>query len=188
MATSHRLTPTAAIKSDVSSASPHQLRALAATLAVVAIVLLGRPATASSHPSLSVFFTPGRTATCTFHGYRVAFGDTPSLVCDGWQWQQRVRVTVTLSARGKPRLLRRNPYSVSLGEGSFYIPPGTVRGPRWRFGFGEEWWGNEGGEEGTRGSRGRVLFRCNSRYSGLTCRSSSGHGFWLGRTHGYRVF
>jgi hypothetical protein len=31
-------------------------------------------------------------------------------------------------------------------------------------------------------------FRCVSQRSGLTCRSKSGRGFWLGRSHGHRVF
>ena len=30
--------------------------------------------------------------------------------------------------------------------------------------------------------------RCVSRRSGLTCRNDAGHGFWLGRFRGYRVF
>jgi hypothetical protein len=35
-------------------------------------------------------------------------------------------------------------------------------------------------------SHGR--FVCNSRSSGLTCQNARGHGWWLGRYVGYRVF
>ena len=31
-------------------------------------------------------------------------------------------------------------------------------------------------------------YRCTSRSTGLTCMNRAGHGWWLGRYHGYRVF
>lgn len=31
-------------------------------------------------------------------------------------------------------------------------------------------------------------FHCTSRSSGLTCTSPAGHGWWLGRFKGYRIF
>jgi hypothetical protein len=31
-------------------------------------------------------------------------------------------------------------------------------------------------------------FRCASRRGGLTCTNRSGHGWWLGRYRGYRIF
>lgn len=44
--------------------------------------------------------------------------------------------------------------------------------------FGENW-----------ASSDAEVYRCESRSSGLTCRhSASGHGFWLGRYYGYRIF
>src|SRR5690348_17291368 len=38
--------------------------------------------------------------------------------------------------------------------------------------------------------RSRRLFgyRCTSRRTGLTCRNRAGHGWWLGRYHGVRLF
>ena len=30
--------------------------------------------------------------------------------------------------------------------------------------------------------------RCSSRHDGLTCRNRAGHGWWLGRWVGYRIF
>ena len=35
---------------------------------------------------------------------------------------------------------------------------------------------------------GRTVFRCVSRRTGLTCTNRQGHGFWIGRYVGYRVF
>ena len=43
-----------------------------------------------------------------------------------------------------------------------------------RLSFGETW--RSGG------------FRCTSRRSGLTCTNRRGHGWWLGRYVGYRLF
>ena len=54
------------------------------------------------------------------------------------------------------------------------------------------------GNEGATPAARRVLrfgrtwrsgaFRCTSRRSGLTCRNAGGHGWWLGRPFGYRIF
>jgi hypothetical protein len=38
------------------------------------------------------------------------------------------------------------------------------------------------------GGRGRLTMRCISRRTGLTCRNTLGHGFWLGRFRGVRRF
>jgi hypothetical protein len=48
-----------------------------------------------------------------------------------------------------------------------YPPAGVLR-------FGHKW--RVGG------------FTCNSRRTGLTCKNRHGHGWWLGRYVGYRVF
>lgn len=34
----------------------------------------------------------------------------------------------------------------------------------------------------------KLGFRCTSRSTGLTCTNRAGHGWWLGRYKGYRVF
>ncbi len=34
----------------------------------------------------------------------------------------------------------------------------------------------------------RLAYRCTSRRLGVTCTNRSGHGWWLGRYHGYRLF
>jgi hypothetical protein len=41
---------------------------------------------------------------------------------------------------------------------------------------------------GRRWRDGHGRFVCNSRSSGLTCQNARGHGWWLGRYVGYRVF
>ena len=35
---------------------------------------------------------------------------------------------------------------------------------------------------------GPINYRCWSRRTGLTCRNRQGHGWWLGRYRGYRLF
>jgi hypothetical protein len=35
---------------------------------------------------------------------------------------------------------------------------------------------------------GDETLSCFSRRSGLTCENVAGHGFWLGRYHGYRIW
>ncbi len=32
------------------------------------------------------------------------------------------------------------------------------------------------------------VYRCTSRMTGLTCRNQAGHGWWIGRYRGYRIF
>jgi hypothetical protein len=42
--------------------------------------------------------------------------------------------------------------------------------------------------EGCSPTRGTIVFSCASRRTGLTCTNRDGHGFWLGRYRGYRVY
>jgi hypothetical protein len=35
---------------------------------------------------------------------------------------------------------------------------------------------------------GAAYYTCMSRSNGLTCKNRSGHGWWLGRFKGYRIF
>jgi len=69
-----------------------------------------------------------------------------------------------------------------------------------RLTFRQNWWGsdlNGGGasydlegryREGTGSPRGTVQFVCKRRRTGLTCTNRAGHGWWLGRFRGYRIF
>jgi hypothetical protein len=152
------------------------LMALAAPLALAALLVAGRASAAPPHSTS--FWTPGKLAAgavCKFDGNLARFGHTPVLTCSGTQNP----VTVLLEARGRPRVSHR-PFGVN-GFGWFYGPPFVLH-------FGATWWGDRRGDSGTGRSSRRVLFRCASRESGLTCRSRSGHGFWLGRIRGHRVF
>jgi len=55
-----------------------------------------------------------------------------------------------------------------------------------RFGvlrFGQNWtWSFD------RRGFGTLYYSCSSRTNGLTCNNQAGHGWWLGRFKGYRIF
>jgi hypothetical protein len=69
-----------------------------------------------------------------------------------------------------------------------------------RLTFRQNWWGSdlngagrsydldERYREGTGSPRGTVQFVCKSRSTGPTCANRAGHGWWLGRFKGYRLF
>lgn len=85
---------------------------------------------------------------------------TPSLSC----WTPNDGFTVWMTRRGRAH----KEYDEQAR--GFYDQ--TLRVLR----FGETW-------------RNRTLgYRCRSRRSGLTCRNRRGHGWWLGRFVGYRLF
>jgi hypothetical protein len=164
------------VRAGVSRAPLHLPKALVSTLAVAAMLATGRASAAPPHSTS--FWTTGKLAAgavCKFDGNLARFGRTPYLTCSGTQNP----VTALLEARGRPRVWDR-PFSLN-GFGWFYGPPLLLH-------FGETWWGDRRGDSGTGRRSSRVLFRCASRESGLTCRSRSGHGFWLGRIRGHRVF
>jgi hypothetical protein len=144
--------------------------------AVVAGSSVDPAASAPTSHSFPTFFTTGKLAFCKFHtdiSGENAF--IPWLNC----WRPRDGFTVTMESTGRPGF---GPLKENKG------PVESVLLPRWLIRFGETWWGNRRAEQGNGSGRGRVLFRCTSRTSGLTCRSVSGHGFWLGRARGHRIF
>jgi len=143
-------------------------------LAVV-VTALAAPARSQQPQSNFVYFvyfvTPSELALCVFDGDLAKRGYRPWLTC----WNQRVRLI--LAATGTVRVASSGLFpglSQPRSAGALHI--------------GETWWGNSRGQFGKGRGSGRILYRCTSRESGLTCRSRSGHGFWLGRTRGYRVF
>jgi Family of unknown function (DUF6636) len=97
---------------------------------------------------------------------------TPAIVCKHYAYPGEARlvcagtenlVTITLSRTGRSVVQR-----VGFRANGFeQFPTRTLR-------LGETWRG--GG------------FRCTSRPKGLTCANPSGHGFWLGRQRGFRLF
>jgi hypothetical protein len=152
----------------------YALRAVAVTL--VAMSFAAPAGAASGSHSFPTFFTPGKLAFCKFHTNIAGVkGFTPYLTC----WRPRDGFTVTLEPRARPLFgtlaANRGPVESLLLRQMFLH-------------FGETWWGNRVGAQGRGNGKGRVLFRCTSWRSGLTCRSISGHGFWLGRSLGYHIF
>jgi hypothetical protein len=151
-----------------------------AIVAIAVLVVAGssvdRAASAPASHSFPTFFTTGKLALCKFATDLSGENSfTPYLNC----WRPRDGFTVTLESTGRPLFGTRKE-----NKG----PTETVLLPRWLLRFGETWWGNRGAEQGKGSGRGRVLYRCTSRTSGLMCSSISGHGFWLGRTRGHRIF
>ncbi len=118
------------------------------------------------------FKTPAGAAFCGFVEQYAVANPTPTLIC----WTPNDGFTVTMRPRAHPkaRYVANN-----AGSGGFAVR--TLR-------FGQSWWG-DATRSGIGSGAGRdVLFRCVSRRTGLTCTSKAGHGWWLGRYHGYRIF
>lgn len=149
------------------------MKGVTAPVCMVALSLTLAPQVSGSH-SIASFYTPEKAAYCnliadiTGENYF-----TPFLLC----WTPNDGFTATLRASGKPTTAydKRN---------KWYYPPRSIR----RLRFGQSWWANADAFEGTGAGRGDVLFRCQSRSSGLTCENRAGHGFWFGRFRGYRIF
>jgi hypothetical protein len=89
----------------------------------------------------------------------VSEGESPRLlIC----WTPNDGFTTELGAHGRPY---SGYYHFHVG---YHEPVRTLRfGLTWRV---NGWW------------------RCTSRSSGLTCINRDGHGVWLGRFKGYRIF
>ena len=109
------------------------------------------------------FRTPKRAAYCDYtpKGEIIEGGvpaRTPMFQC----WTPNDGFTVHMKPWG-----RADKLSADQLEGAY---PRTARLLR----FGQTWRRNG--------------IRCRSRRSGLTCRNRDGHGWWLGRFVGYRVF
>jgi hypothetical protein len=132
-------------------------------------------ASAPGSHSFPTFFTTGKAAFCKFETNLAGVKPfTSSLNC----WRPRDGFTMTMEPTGKPLF---GPLAANRG------PVESLLLERWLLRFGETWWGNQAEQQGRGVGKGRVLFRCKSRMSGLSCRSRSGHGFWLGRVRGHRV-
>lgn len=121
------------------------------------------------------FYTPAKAAYCTSAGDIT--GDNPNYVPWLYCWTPNDGYTVEL------RDTRHRP-------AARYVPKNkrNYEASTRRLAFGQEWWLNRAGQEGTGRARGQILIRCASRSDGLTCTNRHGHGFWLGRFRGYRLF
>ena len=131
---------------------------------------------ASGREPYASFYTPGKAAYC---GSVVDItGDNPGYVRWLYCWTPNDGFTVEL------RDANRRPFARYVAKNKRHYEPSTRR-----LGYRQDWWLNRAGQEGTgTAGPGSVLIRCASRVSGLTCTNRRGHGFWLGRFRGYRLF
>jgi len=130
-----------------------------AVCGVGAVILLALPASAQS----AVFKTPQRAAYCDFQAKgTLGEGGAPIKASNLLCWTPNDGFFVTMDRTGSAR----HAYGEEFFQGS--TPPAAT------LPFGRGW--RLGG------------FRCVSRSSGLTCTNASGHGWWLGRFRGYRMF
>ena len=82
----------------------------------------------------------------------------PGLIC----WTPNDGFSIGMGTRSRPTH-SYNP----LDRGNYEYAPRVLR-------FGQTW--------------NVFAYRCTSRATGLTCTNRGGHGWWLGRYKGYRVF
>jgi hypothetical protein len=121
---------------------------------------------------LVVVFVVGLALPAVAHAYaafrtpgRVAYcglseGEPPiSLIC----WTPGNGYSVSMFARG-----RASGHSSRPNRGAYQDLAPVLR-------FAHTW-------------RTGSSFTCTSRSSGLTCRNRAGHGWWLGRNNGHRLF
>jgi hypothetical protein len=144
------------------------------TLIVLALGLLIRASDAHAS-AIAAFYTPGRAAECILpenfgEGAKPSFGP---LLC----WTPNDGFAVEMSYDGRVRRTSLDARGMS---------PGYVRTWARMMGmldFGKDWtWSFNARGFGT------LYYRCSSRTSGLTCTNRAGHGWWLGRFKGYRIF
>ena len=146
-------------------------------VAATAVVLVG----ASSASGFVDFRTPGKAAYCYVAAGEVNYTPNPALVCftpnDGFT------VTMRSGGRASKHYDRSNKWNYDYASL-------VLR-------YGRSWWvGDVPGDSQTFGTgtpdntsqTGRILYRCWSRSTGLTCKNRAGHGWWLGRLKGYRLF
>jgi hypothetical protein len=136
------------------------------SLALLALVVAGIAARvhAAGASGLGGFHTPGWAAGCVV-AENVLGGPSP-LICstpnDGFTVRMYAASAATHSYEPSAK-----------GYHDYYAG-------RRLLAFGDHW--------GFRITYVGYLYRCTSRSSGLTCTNQAGHGWWLGRYRGYRLF
>lgn len=140
----------------------------------VSLSAVGGIASEARASAASAFFTPGRAVECLLPVNFAEGATTPwRLMC----WTPNDGFTVEMSYNGR---VRRTSLA-RLGVTSAYVSDWARRFGLLR--FGSDW---------TccfdRRGFGTLYYTCSSRTSGLTCKNQAGHGWWLGRFRGYRIF
>lgn len=167
------------------------LRGLAAVAFVAGAVAAGivDRAPAAEFPGVHprpLFATPSKAAYCTV--FETSPEDlSPAIFCwtpnDGWSvainWRER---------RAFTRYYTKPPGIVhDIGILKGYMPSS-----RRTLDFGKRWFYRCGklSEVSTCAAfrSGATAFTCMSASNGLTCTNAVGHGFWIGRFRGYRLF
>ena len=128
----------------------------------VAAAGVAHGATSAPHP-LTGFHTPSWAAQCVVT--QLAAQNSTTLTC----WTPNDGFTVRMNNFGR--------------ASKSYIPKHRgYRDTYWAKGvlsFGEDW-GHV--------SPGLAQYGCQSRRTGLTCGNHDGHGWWIGRYRGYRIW
>jgi hypothetical protein len=147
-----------------------------AVLAIASVSALGlrpQPASADDHTKVS-FVTPGRAAYCDSPQQ----GEVPPFTLRCWRPSNGFTIWMAQDGRVEHAYNGRN--KRRFADALQLIT------------FNQNWWSSDpatvGHPQGKGQPRGAVLYRCSSRSTGLTCRNRTGHGWWLGRNKGYRVF
>ena len=130
-------------------------------LVVLVLALTSADASARSQSALSAFHTPGWAAQCYVPApYERALSQTV-LVCV----TPNDGFTISMGALGQPRWHHDRG---ARGYRDYFAAQRLLR-------FGQYW-------------ALRPYWFCSSKARGLTCWNKTGHGWWLGRYRGYRVF
>jgi hypothetical protein len=146
------------------------------TLAVAFAAAAACVGGATAREPYASFYTPGKAAYCgsvqDITGDNVGY--VPWLYC----WTPNDGFTIEL------RDTDRRPSARYVAKNRWHYEPSTRR-----LTYRQDWWLNRAGQEGTgTAGLGNVLIKCASRTSGLRCTNRHGHGFWLGRFRGFRLF
>jgi hypothetical protein len=139
-----------------------------ACLFVTALTLtMTGSASATSSSSLDGFHTKAWAAQCVVPEWFESARPYKTLVC----WTPNDGFTVEMTRFGSPT---KSYLSAHAGYNDRFFAKTLLHyGQTWRFDlFGYE----------------PIAFTCTSRSTGLTCTNRAGHGWWLGRYVGYRLF
>lgn len=163
------------------------MRSVSSILLAASVAALASTAGyATTYPGFKprpVFGTPGTAAYC-YTDYAGPINDNAKLFCwtpnDGW-W-------ASIGSYG--RRARTGTYDTfpRIAHGMTKLKGYAPRARLLR--FGQRWslrCSDPGDFKTCRGS-GMTAFTCTSARTGLTCRNAAGHGFWIGRYRGYRLF
>jgi hypothetical protein len=163
---------------------------LLALLVGVAALVPGAAAPAGIHTAAGfkprpLFTTPGQAAYCYVDGATMVDA-RPRLFC----WTPNDGYGIHLIHRGGRPYAGYYTRPSPIAHGYDSLVGWAPRAPM--LGFGRSWalycTRTSDSNSCREARRGRLTISCVSRRTGLTCRNTLGHGFWLGRYRGVRRF